>query len=41
MEGEEIGLGPDVDTPVSGCGFDTAHISTCPFGSNSLSVSLP
>lgn len=38
MEGEEIGLGPDVDTPVSGCGFAIAHINTCPHGSNNLSV---
>ena len=30
MEGEEIGLGPDVDTPVSGCGFDTAHYKYMP-----------
>lgn len=29
MEGEEIDLGPNVDTPVSSSGFATENINTC------------
>lgn len=40
MEGEEIGLGPNIDTPVSGFCFADVNISTCPRGSNSSSAAF-
>lgn len=39
MEGEEVGLGPDMDTPVSG-GSAHTNVSACPRGSSSPGVSF-